>query len=177
MTILVEKPKVSIYDAPQDCIRTNSGIYINVFETTPEMICIEDIAHSLSRLPRFGGHANRHYSVAQHSVLGARRLKDLLSKKKFLLHDGSEAYMLDIPTPIKHKLGDYQYYENELMKMMFGVFGLEYPLTPDIKQMDKEMLLYEWDNLIAYDNPDFKCWTPNKAKKEFLKMYHQLFTV
>ena len=41
---------------PKDCIRTNSGLYSNVFETTEEMLCIEDIAHALSHQCRFAGH-------------------------------------------------------------------------------------------------------------------------
>ena len=47
-----------------DCIRTFTGLYMNVFEPTPEMICIEDIAHGLSNMPRFGGHLPEFYSVA-----------------------------------------------------------------------------------------------------------------
>ena len=40
----------------KDCIRTFTGIYMNVFNPTSEMICIEDIAHSLSLQCRFAGH-------------------------------------------------------------------------------------------------------------------------
>ena len=104
-----------IDDYPINCIRTNTGSFINVFETTPDMIHIEDIAHALSRLPRFGGHLNRHYSVAQHCVMAVKRVKGLENKKAVLLHDASEAYLLDMPSPIKAKMTEYKRHEDKLM--------------------------------------------------------------
>ena len=46
-----------------------SGQMIDIFNLKSEQIDIEDIAHSLSNLCRYGGHCLFHYSVAQHSVL------------------------------------------------------------------------------------------------------------
>lgn len=167
--------QLKLEDYPPYCIRTNSGTFINVFEPTPDMIVIEDIAHALSRLPRFGGHLNRHYSVAQHSVLVARRVKGLTNKRQGLLHDASEAYILDMPSPIKAKMLEYKEHEHKLMVAILNKFGLEYPLAPAIKKADYEMLILEWDNLVVNDNPDFKVWSANKAKKEFLRMFNKLF--
>jgi len=165
----------NIDGAPAGSIRTNSGTFVNVFDTNPDSIKIEDIAHALSRLPRFGGHLNRHYSVAQHSVLCAEMAKTKKEKKAALLHDGSEAYLLDMPTPIKARMGEYKQYEDKLMTIIFKKYDLEWPLSNNIKKIDRKMLLIEWDNLAINDNKEFKCWTPNKAKKEFLKLYKQLF--
>src|SRR5581483_6058822 len=48
---------------------TYSGIKYRHCSPLPEDICIEDIAHALSRLCRFNGHvAVPLYSVAEHSV-------------------------------------------------------------------------------------------------------------
>ena len=165
----------NIDGAPAGSIRTNSGTFVNVFDTNPDSIKIEDIAHALSRLPRFGGHLNRHYSVAQHSVLCAEMAKTKKDKKAALLHDGSEAYLLDMPTPIKARMCEYKQYEDKLMGIIFKKYDLEWPLSNNIKKIDRKMLLIEWANLAVIDNKEFKCWTPNKAKKEFMKLYKQLF--
>ncbi len=163
----------SIYNAPANTIRTNSGLYINVFDTDPDTITIEDIAHALSMIPRFGGHLNRFYSVAQHSVL----CFNLAIPYGFeyalaaLLHDGSEAYILDMPTPIKQGLPDYKGTENKLMGVIAKKFGFEYPLNPVIKKVDAEALEIEWENLVINDNDEFECLSHADAKKEFLDMF------
>lgn len=162
-----------IYDSPKDCIRTNSGIFVNVFNTDPDSLVIEDMAHALASLPRFGGHLNRHYSIAQHSVLAAMRASTP-SKKGALLHDGSEAWLLDMPTPIKNNLPDYKSTEHKFMLVIADKFGFEYPLNKEIKQIDADLLQLEWENLVLTDNPDFNCWSQKKAKKMFLKMFYSL---
>jgi len=166
---------MKITDIPYGCIMTNSGIYINVFETTPDMISVYDIAHVLAWLPRFGGHLNRHYSVAQHSVLCARRAKTLTDKRAALMHDASEAYLLDMPTPIKAQLLEYKKYEKRLLSVIFLKYNIAEPLSPIVKEIDNDMLVFEWENLVITDNKSFKTWSHKKAKKEFLKMFVKLF--
>lgn len=167
----------NIDGAPSGSIRTFSGTFVNVFDTDPDSINIEDIAHALSRLPRFGGHLKRPYSVAQHCVLCAKKAKTKEDKKAALLHDGSEAYLLDMPTPIKARMGEYKQYEDKLMMVIFKKYGLEWPLNDQIKKIDKEMLLIEWNNLSVRDNKKFKVWGRDKAKKKFLKTFKKLYGV
>lgn len=164
---------MSIDDIPKGCIRTNSGLFFNLFEPTPEMICIEDIAHGCAYQPRFAGHLNRHYSVAQHSILSAERATPK-NKLAALLHDGSEAYMLDMPTPIKALLPDYKTYEHKLMEVIAKKFGFQFPFDPEIKIIDKYMVRMEWEKMVETDDKTFKCLTALQAKKEFLRMYYEL---
>lgn len=164
---------MKIEDAPKDCIRTHSGIYINIFDTTPEMICIEDIAHGLSFQPRFAGHLDRLYSVAQHSIKSAEMASEP-NKFAALLHDASEAYMLDMPTPIKARMPEYQIIENNLMSVIAKKFGFQFPLDPEIKIIDKVMVNLEWEMLVMSNNKEFKCLTAIQAKKEFLRIYYAL---
>ena len=76
---------------------------------TTGSVTIEDIAHSLSHICRFGGHCERAYSVAEHSLYVADILKSrglpAAGQLAGLLHDGHEAYCGDVPTPIKVALG------------------------------------------------------------------------
>lgn len=164
--------KESLYT--KDCIRTVSGRYINVFEPTPEMICIEDIAHALSMQPRFGGHLPTFYSVAQHSVL----VSELVDSAKLtaLMHDASEAYLLDVPRPIKLRLANYKEIENGLMEVLAGIFSFAWPLPVNVKAADEEMLQWEWDNLMLGSTlaSRFKCWSPEQAKSEFIKRFNFL---
>lgn len=69
-------------------------------------IVIQDIARPLSRIPRFCGHTNFALSVAEHSVVVSRIVKQLdgdeLTQLHALMHDAHEAFTGDIPTPLKN---------------------------------------------------------------------------
>lgn len=152
-----------------DCIRTYTGIYINVFEPTPEMICIEDIVHSLCHQCRFGGHLPSFYSVAQHSA-NCCALSDPEHKLAALLHDASEAYLLDIPRPIKKRLTHYKEIEHGLMLVIAAKFGFQYPLHDHVKQIDEMMLQTEWN---AWINKEcgFDFMNYNRAKSFFMTQF------
>ena len=83
---------------------TVSGKIIDLNHPTEDMIDIKDIAAALSKICRFGGQINQFYSVAQHCVLVAAMAPAII-KKEALMHDAAEAYLLDIPKPLKHQLG------------------------------------------------------------------------
>src|SRR4051794_35682278 len=100
-----------IYDErvlePGPFIQTLSGRRVNPLDAAPEDIDPGDIARALSNLCRFGGHSKAFYSVAQHSVI----VCDLLEQRgatpdelmAALLHDAAEAYLGDLPHPLKHR--------------------------------------------------------------------------
>lgn len=152
-------------------IRTFTGKYIDPFDPDPDMICIEDIAHSLSMQPRFGGHLQVCYSVAEHCIACSLGMKDPKDYLAALLHDASEAYLLDIPSPIKSRLPRYKEVEHNLMKVIAKKFGFEYPLSPEVNKMDVQQLEWEWDNLMI-GNPDLGIYyTSASAERMFLELY------
>lgn len=172
-------------------IRTFSGGYFfpdNVEHLEPNM---EDIAHALSSMNRYNGHLQEFYSVAQHSVLvcqeaGALMLEanpsiDSNSFNKFmlqaLLHDATEAYMPDMPSPIKRMLPDFQKLENKLQKHIYRYFHLPEETHYIIKQVDRDIrgseirCMSKW-----YEGEDamgllITPWTRGEAKRAFLSTY------
>ena len=84
-------------------ITTYTGARFSYAEPGP--FRIRDIAHSLSLLPRFLGHTRGFYSVAQHSLYVCDILHEEGADRHLqaagLLHDAQEAYIGDIPSPLK----------------------------------------------------------------------------
>ena len=87
---------------------TYSGRKFDPMQMTPGDVYIEDIAHALSLLCRGGGQLSYFYSVGQHSLNCAAEAKargwSERQQLACLLHDASECYMSDVPTPFKLSL-------------------------------------------------------------------------
>jgi uncharacterized protein len=157
-------------------IRTFSGEYVNVFEPDLETLKIVDIAHALSMNPRYGGHSPVFISVAEHSVW----LHDYMQFQGYsddecysgLMHDSSEAYLVDIPKPIKLELPDYNRVEDNLMKALAKKFEFTYPLSPTVKTIDKVALEWEWKYIVTTKKKRAKTMNQKEAKKAFLKRYN-----
>lgn len=117
----------------------------------PADVCLEDIARHLSKEQRFGGACHQDfYSVAQHSVL----VSYLVQPRNAILglfHDAAEAYIKDIPTPLKRKLGHvYKNIERRALLAIGEAVGLgdalaELPI--DIKIADSIALATEFRDL------------------------------
>lgn len=133
-----------------DCIRTVSGRYVNLVDPDPETFDIGDIAHALSRIPRFGGHLPVPYSVAQHSHHVSMLLLERTRSVQYqgLMHDASEAYLLDIPAPLKAHLPEYKAIKERMMERLAYHFGFEWPLGDAVKAADKAALELEWSELV-----------------------------
>ena len=153
---------------------------------------IMDIAHALSNVCRYNGHLNTFYSVAQHSCLVARYVMDFTQSDVLpkvlalsaLLHDASEAYLPDMPSPIKEKLPDFRELEGKLHKHIFTSFSLPWPYPIAIKAVDKKIREDEMRDLSDWDLGDggiagglainVQAWEPYMAKDMFLNMYEEI---
>lgn len=154
-------------------VRTFSGLFVDPLNLQPEDINITDIAHALSQIPRFGGHSRVQLSVAQHCVWVAKELPDEL-KLEGLLHDASEAYLLDIPSPLKERLPEYIVAERMAMGAVAKAFGLQdnFWRLPEVKAVDKRALQYEWRNYVK----GFRSAKKNtSAKQDFLFEFKELW--
>jgi hypothetical protein len=167
-------------------IRTRSGQYVNVLELDPDTIRIEDIAHALSMVPRFGGHLPVPYSVGQHSLgvlntvmewpqpAGTTAEEIRMTRLQALLHDASEAYLGDMPSPIKQHLPDFGALEERIMQVIAKKFGFPWPMLPEVKEADRIMLEAEWKGVMLGDyNPKYLLEQPFVVER-FLERFNEL---
>lgn len=91
-------------------IETFSGRYVDVSNPSADDITLDDVAHALSNICRYGGHCKSFYSVAEHAVFVSKRLErkgePLAIQLMGLHHDDAEAFLSDIPRPMKPLLGE-----------------------------------------------------------------------
>lgn len=159
-----------IEDYPINSIATYTGHCFDLAAMDPDTIDIRDIARALSMNCRWGGHVNEFYSVAEHSARVCENVKPEF-KLAALLHDASEAYLLDIPKPFKNMLPDYMALEDKLMRVIAEKFGFEYPLPEEVKIADRNVLEWEWDFLKGNKFP-IRTMGPNIAEMVFLKEFY-----
>lgn len=164
-------------------ISTYSGIRFNVIEPVVDDISIFDIAHALAHQCRYGGHCKRFYSVAEHCIHVAKFAPENL-KLEALLHDGSEAYLLDIPRPIKKAMPEYRVIEDRLMTAISSRFaGINWPVAPEVTELDNRILIdevsqnmtppaVEWGIPGKALGVDLKYWTPDEAARRFINAFH-----
>lgn len=145
----------------------------------PGDICIEDIAHGLAGEMRFGGQSPRRITVAEHSILVAQVLSGS-SRLMGLLHDASEAFLKDIPSPVKVLLPDYKELESAVMRAVAYEFGLPagFQHGADIKVADAYILTREqevgWAEAPLYSSDLVQCLDPKVAEYQFLNLYQEL---
>ena len=168
-------------------LHTYTGLCINIVNPKKREINIEDIAHALSNVCRFGGRVNKFYSVAEHSV----RVSHLCEKEHALwglLHDASEAYLVDIPRPIKKldQMSGYMELESMFMNVVCEKFNLDSKMPEIVNMADNILLATEKRDLLNQNEvldkgndiqpleKIIKPWSPKKAKRKFLKRFEEL---
>lgn len=167
-------------------IQTYSGRRFNPTNPVPDAIVIQDIAHALSMQCRFSGHTRSFYSVAQHSVL-VSHICDSKDALWGLLHDASEAYLVDVPSPLKRsgQFDSYMRFEKQMQEAICKRFGLPLEEPVSVKKADKVLLATEARDLMGPLRSD---WTqpcdplpfkieplfPQEAKRLFMKRFFDL---
>ena len=166
-------------------IQTVTGKQFWPMDARPEEVDIEDIAHSLSLLCRFNGHCNQFYSVAEHSV-HVSNMVSIENATWGLLHDAAEAYLSDIPKPVKQELSLFNEFEECLLGVIAERFGLPREIPAEVKQVDIQLLATEkvalmnkepapWSGLPEHLDPSMiQAWGPIEAKQEFIKCFQEL---
>ena len=136
-------------------ITTYTGNHFNPIEPDSSLIDIRDIAHALSMACRGNGHVTSFFSVAQHCVNCAREAEARnLSRRVILaclLHDAAEAYLSDVPRPLKSFMPQYLETEDRLLELVYAKYIGE-PLSEEeqkqVKEIDDDLLYYDMEELL-----------------------------
>jgi 5'-deoxynucleotidase YfbR-like HD superfamily hydrolase len=176
-------------------IQTFTGAFVDPLAPDPVALDPLDIAHALSHHCRFGGHSRVFYSVAQHSTVVAdaveARTDDVESTLAALLHDASEAYLGDLPHPLKHRspLGDaFRQAEQRLQAAIAARFGIPAEPPAVVKEVDRAALAAEryalmlpssnghWPELAGVEplGVEIDPWPSARAAQEFLARFERL---
>ncbi len=138
--------------------RTYSGRMIDLSTPRPEDICLEDLAHHLARICRFGGAVHEYYSVASHSVyvaniVAAASGTTARRNRSALLHDATEAYLGDMVSGLKRLNPDYRILEDEWATCVETRFDVSFRRCPIIKDADLRARLSECRDLFSGEYP------------------------
>lgn len=165
-------------------IQTFTGRRFAPQAVAPDDFDINDVAHALSLLCRFNGHCRAFYSVAEHSV----RVSAICPPEAALwglLHDLGEAYLGDLPRPLKPLFPAFERLEEQLLRVAGQAFGLGWPIPPSVRRADDVLLATEARDLMA---PPPEPWPlraeplaeritplgPSEAERAFLDRYRAL---
>lgn len=170
-----------------DFITTATGKHFYFDNPDPDQIEIADIAYALSHTNRWGGHCYPAFNVAHHSILVSEALMrngaSQMVQLQGLLHDAAEAYLGDIPTPIKSRLPEYMAMELLITQQIFEKFGAVLPMDPQVHLHDVEVRRWEYRDLM----PDTRAieapvgnratlvpWAPRTSEEAFLGRFFDL---
>jgi len=169
-------------------IQTYTGRRFYPFSPSVYDVDIKDIAHALSNQCRYAGHCRRFYSVAEHSILMAEKAPMAL-KLPALLHDAGEAYLTDVPSPIKRFMPEFKRVEDEIEQVVYKRFGMAFPLSPEVKRLDVrirkdeasqamggEAVLWDTDRADAAEplGVALRFYSPAEAEAAFLALFYSL---
>lgn len=196
---------------PNASILTYTGRVFYPLQPSAKDVALEDVAHALSNMCRFTGHTRDFYSVAEHSVRVSWLVGDLwdeavdanqrradagplvIHKRRelelaALLHDASEAYLVDLPSPVKRVVSGYKEAERAVSIEVARAFGVEPELLEHdlVKAADRIMLATEkrdlmarapegtWETLPRARGNRIEPWIPTHARSMFRRRFDEL---
>lgn len=165
-------------------IRTITGKKFNLFEPTPDMIAIDDIAYGLANKGHFSGFSPRYFSIAEHCIMVCDEFSlwhdaapDSL-KLLALLHDAAEAYIGDMVKPLKVRMPDFVAVENRIMQAICERFGMDLSLMPQIKPADVLIQDIEYNAFFHGSQVEFSRISyldPEQARIVFIDRFNEYY--
>lgn len=168
-------------------IETYTGRAFWPLKPAVEALSVIDIAHALSNQCRYSGHVAFFYSVAQHCCLLAGWLAQHggspLDCLQILMHDAPEAYLVDVPRPVKQYMPQYRIWDHDINEVIREWMGWkDLPMLPIQDELDSRIIVDERAALMSRSGLDWghhlepvgvtiAPWTPEQAEKQFLMQY------
>lgn len=187
-------------DPQNPYVLTGTGRKIFVLNPRPDDIDLMDIGIPLTREPRYAGHSRFPFSVAQHSLVVAGLVSFRCEREglgfnphihlQALLHDATEAYLKDIPKPVKLTMqlmmpegqkSPYDILEERWNAAIMQHFGLESNHHVFVKDADLMACAAEKRDIMPYDatpwegisdlNPSESLVTQRKKEEDVLETF------
>lgn len=145
-------PTDTKYTAAQ-YVETYTGRAFYPLRPDPSAVSILDIAHALSNQCRYGGATNSFYSTAQHCVLLADYSAAILKASaleclQILMHDAPEAYLVDVPRPVKQYMPEYRKWDHaidDVIRRWLSIGNIPRPSFQD--DIDSRIIVDEREQL------------------------------
>jgi hypothetical protein len=170
-----------------DFIETYTGRAFYPLAPNIEGLTILDIAHALSNQCRYSGHVRFFFPTAQHCCLLAEWLVNrggsALDALQILMHDAPEAYLVDVPRPIKQFMPQYRIWDFKINNVIREWMGWKFLPIPSFQdELDSRVIVDERAALFSASGLDWghkleplgvriEPWSPEHAEKQFLLQY------
>lgn len=151
-------------------------------------ITIIDIAHHLSNQCRYSGATEFFYSTAQHCCILCDYVSEVLKGSpldclQILLHDAAEAYLVDMPRPVKQFMPEFRAWDHKIQMCVrkWAGFG-DVPIPKWQDEIDSRIITderaqvmsdsaNEWGHDLEPLNIKIEPWLPYEAEQHFLLRY------
>jgi hypothetical protein len=171
-------------------IETYTGRAFYPLNPQVEGLSIIDIAHALSNQCRYSGHVKYFYSVAHHCILLAQWLEQHdgspLDCLQILMHDAPEAYLVDMPRPVKQYMPQFRVWDHAINSVIREWLGWsDLAMLPIQDELDTRIIVDERLQLLSNSGNDWGAAhnalkplgvqimpaTPEQVERMFLALY------
>lgn len=141
-----------------DPIGTYTGGDFHPLDPEPAAIELPDIANGLANTCRYAGQCQFYYSVGTHSIYVSEELAEHGPRVQLygLFHDAAEAYVSDVPRPVKREVETFQEIEDRILDAVWERLGVPAPTESEwaaVMDADDRIFHYEADTLLAEFEP------------------------
>ena len=146
--------------------------YLDTFEG----LNIHVIARGLALESRYANHTTQPLTVLQHTLACVREAEEQGLRKDIirtmLFHDASEAYLRDLPGPVRKLCPGYTELIGRLDRRIAEKYDCIYPFPEEVHSIDKKMYRWERSTVAASEHVDVNEHVPGHSKRYLIQNAH-----